>query len=99
MGTFLIALAAFAGTSLQMMLALADARQAHKEAIAWGQAEDELIKEQPRRHRKGTRKELSAWRDPETDRSLVYLELVVLSWTLLVWASGAAALVSLQGAV
>ena len=46
--TFLLSLAAFTGTTLQMMLALVDARDAHREALVWARAEDGLVSEQPR---------------------------------------------------
>lgn len=98
MWNFLIAIAVFTGTGLQTMLAVVDAREAHKDAVAWARAEDELVKEQPRLRRRKVRKELATWRDPDTDRSLAYLDVVVLSWTLLVCASAAAAIASLHGA-
>jgi len=90
--TFTIAVAVFTGTGLQMLLALIDAREAHRYALAWARAEDQLIKEHPRRRRRKVRKELVAWRDPDTDRSLAYVDVVLLSWTLLVCASAAAAI-------
>jgi hypothetical protein len=81
---FAIALAVFTGTALQMMLALVDAREAHRDALAWARTEDDLVKEHPRLRRRKVRKELVTWRDPETDRSLAYVDVVLLSWTLLV---------------
>jgi hypothetical protein len=66
----LLALAAFTGTALQMMLALVQAKEAHQDALAWARAEDELINEEPRLRRRRARKELTSWRDPDTDRSL-----------------------------
>lgn len=92
---FAIALAVFTGTGLQMMLALFDAREAHKDALAWARAEDELVREHPRLRRRKVRKELVTWRDPDTDRNLAYVDIVLLSWTLLVGASAAAAFTSL----
>jgi hypothetical protein len=88
--TFLLALAALVGTTLQMMLALVEAKDAHREALIWARAEDELVSEQPRLRRRSARKELTSWRDPDTDRSLAYVDLVLFSWTLLVCASGGA---------
>lgn len=90
MSTFLLALAAFIGTTLQMMLALVEARNAHREAFTWARAEDDLVQEQPRLRRRSTRKELRSWRDQGTDRSLAYVDLVLFSWSLLVCASGGA---------
>lgn len=88
-------MAVLVGTGLQTMLAVADVRAAHKDALAWARAENELIKEQPRLRRRKVRKELTTWRDPDTDRSLAYIDVVLLSWTLLLCASGAAAIASL----
>lgn len=88
--TFLLALAAFVGTTLQMMLALVEAKDAHRDALLWAQAEDELVHEQPRLSRRSARRELRSWRAPDTDRSLAYVDLVLFSWTLLVCASGGA---------
>lgn len=88
--TFLLALAAFIGTTLQMMLALVEARDAHREALTWARAEDDLVHEQPRLRRRSTRKELRSWRDQGTDRSLAYVDVVLFSWSLLVCASGGA---------
>lgn len=88
--TFLLALAAFIGTTLQMMLALVEARDAHREALTWARAEDDLVHEQPRLRRRSTRKELRSWRDQDTDRSLAYVDVVLFSWSLLVCASGGA---------
>ena len=96
---FLIALAVFPGTALQMMLALVDAKTAHKDALAWARAEDELIKEHPRLRRGKVRKELRTWRDPDTDRSLAYVDVVLLSWTLLVVAAAVAAFAALEEAL
>ena len=90
MWTFLLALAAFVGTTLQMMLALVEAKDAHRDALLWAQAEDELVHEQPRLSRRSARRELRSWRAPDTDRSLAYVDLVLFSWTLLVCASGGA---------
>jgi hypothetical protein len=90
--------AVFTGTGLQMMLALVEARDAHKDAIAWARAEDELVKELPRLRRRKVWKELVTWRDPDTDRSLAYVDIVLLSWTLLVGASAAAVFTSLRQA-
>jgi hypothetical protein len=92
---FAIAIAVLAGTGLQTMLAVVDVRAAHKDALAWARAENELIKEQPRLRRRKVRKELASWRDPDTDRSLAYVDVVLLSWTLLLSASAAAAIASL----
>jgi hypothetical protein len=92
---FAIALAVFTGTGLQMLLALVDARDAHKDALAWARTEDELVREHPRLRRRKVRNELVTWRDPDTDRSLAYVDIVLLSWTLLVGASAAAAFTSL----
>jgi len=86
----------FTGTGLQMMLAVVHVRTAHRDALSWARAEDELIKEQPRRRRRRARKELATWRDPDTDRSLAYVDVMLLSWTLLVFASAAAAIASLD---
>lgn len=88
--TFLLALAAFIGTTLQMMLALVEARDAHREALTWARAEDDLVHEQPRLRRRSMRKELRSWRDQDTDRSLAYVDVVLFSWSLLVCASGGA---------
>lgn len=77
------------------MLAIFDVRAAHKDALAWARAEDELVKEQPRLRRRKVRKELATWRDPDTDRSLAYVDVVLLSWTLLLGASAAAVVASL----
>jgi hypothetical protein len=92
---FAIAFAVFTGTGLQMMLALVEARDAHKGALAWARAEDELVREHPRLRRRKVRRELVAWRDPDTDRSLAYVDVVLMSWTLLVCASAAAVFTSL----
>ena len=92
---FAITLAVLTGTGLQMMLALVEAKEAHKDALAWARAEDELVRETPRLRRRKVRKELVTWRDPDTDRSLAHVDLVLLSWTLLVCGSAAAAFASL----
>jgi hypothetical protein len=92
MWSVLFALAAFGGTSLQMMLALVEAREAHRGALEWARAEDQLVNEQPRLRRRSARRELASWRDPETDRSLAYVDVVLFSWTLLVVASAGASL-------
>lgn len=99
MVNFGIALAVFTGTGLQMMLALVAAKEAHKDALAWARAENELIKEHPRLRRRKVRRELRTWRDPDTDRSLAHVDVVLLSWTLLVCASAAAAFLSLRHAL
>jgi hypothetical protein len=96
---FAIATAVFVGTGLQMLLALVDARQAHKHALAWARAEDELIKEQPRLRRRKVRKELTTWRDPDTERGLAYVDVALLSWTLLVCASAAGAIATLTESI
>jgi hypothetical protein len=90
--TFLIALAVFAATSLQMLVALVDTREAHRAALAVQQVEEQLIREQPRLRRRRWRKEVRSWRDDQTDRSLAYVDVVAFSWTLLVAASAAASL-------
>lgn len=94
--TLLLSLAAFTGTALQMMLALVDARGAHREALVWARAEDELVNELPRLRRRSARKELTSWRDPDTDRSLAYVDGVLFSWTLLVCASGGATITAVM---
>ena len=99
MVNFLIALAVFIGTALQMMLALVDAKTAHKDALSWARAEEELIKEHPRLRRRSVRKELATWRDPDTDRSLAYVDVVLLSWTLLVVAAAVATFSALDDAL
>lgn len=95
----LIALAVLTGTGLQMLVALVDAKNAHQDALSWARAEDQLIKEQPRLRRRKVRKELRSWRDPETDRSLAYVDVVLLGWTLLVSAAAAATFQALAGAL
>lgn len=89
---FLIALTVFVATSLQMLVSLIDIREAHRPALQVQQLEDQLVREQPRRHRRRWRKEIRSWRDAQTERSLAYVEVVALSWTLLVAASGAASI-------
>jgi len=88
--TLVIAVAVFVATSLQMLVALVEMREAHRPALEVARAEDELVQQQPRLSRRRWRKELRSWRDNDTERSLAYVDAVAFSWTLLVFASGAA---------
>jgi len=88
--TFVISIAAFVATSLQMLVALVDVRAAHRPALEVARAEDELVQEQSLLRRRGVRRELRSWRDSETEKSLAYVDAIAFSWTLLVVASGAA---------
>jgi hypothetical protein len=85
-----MALAVFVATSLQMLVAVVDMREAHRPAIEVARTEEQLVREQPRLKRRRWRKELRSWRDPQTERSLAYIDLVAFSWTLLVFASATA---------
>ena len=82
-------IAVFTGTGLQMLLALIDTKASHTDALGWSRAEDELVREQPRLSRRRLRKELASSRDPNTERSLAYVDVVLVSWTLLFAASKA----------
>jgi len=88
--TFVIAVAVFVATSLQMLIALIEMREAHRPALEVARVENELVQQAPRLSRRRWRKELRSWRDKETDRSLAYVDAVAFSWTLLVFASAAA---------
>lgn len=88
--TFLVALAVFVATGLQMLVALVDTRDAHRAALQVQRVEEQLIREQPRLRRRRWRKEIRSWRDDQTERSLAYVDVVAFSWTLLVAASAAA---------
>lgn len=88
--TFCIAVAVFVATSLQMLIALVEMRQAHRPALEVARTEDELVQQEPRLSRRRWRKELRSWRDDETERSLAYVDAVAFSWMLLVFASAAA---------
>ena len=90
--TFIIAMAVFVATSLQMLLALVDAREAHRPALQVQHVEEQLVREQPRLRRRRWRREVRSWRDDQTARSLAYVDIVAFSWTLLVAASGAASI-------
>jgi hypothetical protein len=94
--TFLLSVAAFTRTTLQMMLALVEARNAHPEALVWARAEDELVDQQARLSRRSARKELTFWRDPDTDRSPAYVDVVLFNWTLLICASGGATMTAVM---
>lgn len=91
----LISLAAFIGTALQMLVALVEAREAHRPALQVAKAENELAHEVPVWRRRKVLHELRSWRDAETERSLAYVDVVLLSWTLLAFASGAVTIQSL----
>lgn len=90
MWNMLFALAAFVGTALQMIVSLVEAKEAHHDALEWARAEEDLVNEQPRLRRRRARRELRSWRDPDTDRSLAYVDLILFSWTLLACASAGA---------
>lgn len=88
--TFVIALAVFVATSLQMLVALVDVREAHRAALQVQRVEEQLVREQPRLRRRRARKEVRSWRDDQTERSLALVDVVLFSWILLVAASAAA---------
>lgn len=90
--TFLISVTVFVATSLQMLVALVEMREAHRPALEVAKVEDELVQQQPWLSRRRWRKEVRSWRDKETERSLAYVDLVAFSWVLLVCASGAASI-------
>lgn len=92
MSTFVIALAVFVATSLQMLVALVDTREAHRAALQVQQVEEQLVREQPRLLRRRWRKEVRSCRDDQTERSLAYVDVVAFSWTVLVAASAAASI-------
>ncbi len=97
MPSFLIALAVFVATNLQMLVALVDVREAHRAALEVQRVEEQLVREQPRLRRRRWRKEIRSWRDDQTERSLAYVDVVALSWTLLVAASAAASIQAGRG--
>lgn len=85
-----IAVAAFVGTGLQMLTSLVEVREVHRPALQVARTEDEIVSAERLWHRRSARRELRSWRDRETEKSLAYVDVVLLAWTLLVLASGAA---------
>jgi hypothetical protein len=80
-----------------MLVGLVDVREAHRAALEVQRVEEQLVREQPRLRRRRWRKEIRSWRDDQTEHSLAYVDVVALSWTLLVAASAAASIQAGRG--
>ena len=87
---FLISALVLIATLIQMLCAAIDLRTARSEASSWIGAEDALVREESWWRRRGVRRELRSWRDPETHRGIIYINVVLASWVMLFAAAGIA---------
>lgn len=89
--TILISGAVLVATFIQIVTSAKDAGHARREAMDWWQAEDELVEKQRWTWNKvRARRELRKMRDPQIHQDIHHLWLVLVSWTILTAASGAA---------
>jgi len=85
MFSVVIAAGALAATLLQTMTSAKEVGRANRSAVEWWHAEDELVAEERWWWRRwATRRQLRSWRDQDTADAIRHVQMVLVSWMLLV---------------
>lgn len=88
MTAILISATVLIATCIQAVTSAREVGRGWKSAVEWWGVEDTIVQEQRWWWQRWvTRRELRSWRDPETARGIRHVQMVLVSWLLLMGAS------------